>query len=179
MDGSCAAGRFSMRWRNEIDDFWGSVTWKENAQYRLPWKKNDETFTEQVDRYWWSVAQWLRWCIANPMVVGSILADATAFTEFVPFSKVKPDCLCLTHGYAETILQWIDTVWNLLLYCVTLPHAFVELYRCVYRERRNCVSESDRERLPECYCHRREDSRSTKRNRLKLRRRTGCLQISC
>ena len=65
-----------------------------------------------------SVAQWLRRCITKPMVVGSILTDATAFTDFVPFSKVlKPDCLLPTHGCAEAfILQWIDTAWNLIYY---------------------------------------------------------------
>ena len=43
------------------------------------------------------------------------LVDATAFTDFVPFSKVlKPDCLVPTHGCAEAfILQWIDTAWSL------------------------------------------------------------------
>ena len=64
-----------------------------------------------------SVAQWLRRCITKPTVVGSILADATAFTDFVPFSKVlKLDCLFPTHGCAEVfILQWIDTARNLFI----------------------------------------------------------------
>ena len=62
-----------------------------------------------------SVAQWLRRCITKPTVVGLILADATIFTDFVPFSTVlKPDCLFTTYYCAEAfILQWIDTVWNL------------------------------------------------------------------
>ena len=65
-----------------------------------------------------SVAEWLRRCITKPTVVGSILADITAFTDFVPFSKVlKPDFLLPTHGCAEAfILQWIDTAWNLFLF---------------------------------------------------------------
>ena len=65
-----------------------------------------------------SAAQWLRRCIIKPTVVGSILADATAFTDFVPISKVlKLDCLFPTHGCAEAfILQWIDTAWNLFFY---------------------------------------------------------------
>ena len=64
------------------------------------------------------MAQYLRRCITKPTVVGSILADATAFTDFVPFSKVlKLDCLFPTHGCAEAfILQWIDTAWNLFYY---------------------------------------------------------------
>ena len=38
-------------------------------------------------------------------VVGSILADATAFTDFVPFSKVlRPTCLFRTHGCAEAFI---------------------------------------------------------------------------
>ena len=58
-----------------------------------------------------SVAQWLRRCITKHTVVGSILADDTAFKDFVPFSKLlKLDCLLPTHGCAEAvILQWIDT----------------------------------------------------------------------
>ena len=62
-----------------------------------------------------SVAQWLRRFITKPTVVGSILADDTTFTGFVPFSKaLKPNCLLPTHGYAEAfILQWIDTAWDL------------------------------------------------------------------
>ena len=35
-----------------------------------------------------SMAQWLRRCITKLTVVGSILAEATDFTNFVPFSKV-------------------------------------------------------------------------------------------
>ena len=43
---------------------------------------------------------------------------ATAFTDFVPFSKVlKLDCLFSTQGCAEVfILQWIDTAWNFFIY---------------------------------------------------------------
>ena len=67
-----------------------------------------------------SVSQWLRRCVAKPTVVGSIIADAIAFTDFVPFSKVlKLVCLFPTQGCAEAfILQWIDTAWNLLLYFI-------------------------------------------------------------
>ena len=65
-----------------------------------------------------SVAQWLRRCITKPTVVGSILADVIAFTDFVPFNKVlKLDCLFPTQGCAEAfILQWIDTPWNLFFF---------------------------------------------------------------
>ena len=66
------------------------------------------------------MAQWLWRCITKLMVVGSILADATAFTDFVPFSKLlKPDCLFPRHGCAEAfILQWIDMAWNLFIIAV-------------------------------------------------------------
>ena len=38
-------------------------------------------------------------------VVGSILSDTIAFTDFVPFSKVlKLDCLFPTHGCAEAFI---------------------------------------------------------------------------
>ena len=52
----------------------------------------------------------------------SILADATAFADFVPFSKVlKLDCLFPTHVCAEAfILQWIDTAWNLFFFLFML-----------------------------------------------------------
>ena len=65
----------------------------------------------------WSVAQWLRRCITKPTVVGLILANATAITDFIPFSNViRLDCLFPTHGCAEAfILQWIDTAWNLFI----------------------------------------------------------------
>ena len=65
-----------------------------------------------------SVAQWSRRCITKPTVVGSILVDATAFTDFVPFSKViELDCLFPTQGCAEAlILQWINTAWNLFYF---------------------------------------------------------------
>ena len=49
MDGSRSRGRPSKRWRDEIDDFWRSVTWKRNAQNRLSWKGNAEAFIQQVD----------------------------------------------------------------------------------------------------------------------------------
>ena len=64
------------------------------------------------------MAQWLRRCITKPTVVGSILADATAVTDFVPFSKVlNLDCLFPTQGCAEAFnLQWIDTAWNVFLF---------------------------------------------------------------
>ena len=65
-----------------------------------------------------SVAQWLSRFITKPTVVHSILADATAFTDFVPCSKVlKPNYLLPTRGCAEAfILQWIDMAWNLLFF---------------------------------------------------------------
>ena len=65
-----------------------------------------------------SVAQWLRRCTTKLAVMGSILADAIAFTDFVSSSEVlKPDCLFPTHGCAEAfILQWTDTAWNLLFF---------------------------------------------------------------
>ena len=44
MDGIRPRGRPSMRWRDEIDDFWRSVSWKQNAQDRLSWKRNAEAF---------------------------------------------------------------------------------------------------------------------------------------
>ena len=58
---------------------------------------------------------WLRRCSTKPTVVGSILADSTTLTDFVPFSKVlKPDWLFRTYGCAEAFIpQWIDTAWNL------------------------------------------------------------------
>ena len=64
------------------------------------------------------MVQRLNHLTTDRLVVGSILADATAFTDFVPFSKVlKPNCLFPTHGCAEAfILQWIDTAWNLFLF---------------------------------------------------------------
>ena len=87
------------------------------------------TRIEKVSKVWhngkklivfllWSLAQWLRRCITKPTVVGSILADATAFAAFVSFSKVlNLDCLFPTQDCAEAfILQWIDTAWNLFFY---------------------------------------------------------------
>ena len=49
MDGSRSRGRPPKRWRNEIDAFWRSVTWKQNAQDILSWKNNAEAFIQQVD----------------------------------------------------------------------------------------------------------------------------------
>ena len=49
MDGSQPRGRPSNRWMDEIDDFWRCVTWKQNAQDRLSWKRNAEAFIQQVD----------------------------------------------------------------------------------------------------------------------------------
>ena len=50
MDGSGPRGRPLNRWRDEIDAFWRSVTWKQNAHDRLSWKRNAEDFIKQVDR---------------------------------------------------------------------------------------------------------------------------------
>ena len=36
------------RCRDKIDDFWRSVTLKQNAQDRLSWKRNAEAFIQQV-----------------------------------------------------------------------------------------------------------------------------------
>ena len=49
MDDNRPRGRPSKRWRDEIDDFWRSVAWKQNAQDRLSWKKNSEAFIQQMD----------------------------------------------------------------------------------------------------------------------------------
>ena len=79
-----------------------------------------------------SVAQWLRRCITKPKVVGSILADATAFADCIPFRKVlKPDCLFPTHGCAEAfIIQWINRP-GIYFLTVIYQSAQVELIRAL------------------------------------------------
>ena len=52
MDSSRPRGRRSKGWRDKIDAFLGSVTWKQNAQDRLSWKNNAEAFIQQVNRQW-------------------------------------------------------------------------------------------------------------------------------
>ena len=53
MDISRPRSRPSKRWRDEIDDFWRSVLWKQSAQDRLSWKiiprPSCNTFTEHDD----------------------------------------------------------------------------------------------------------------------------------
>ena len=49
MDGNRPRDGPSKRWRYEIDDFWRSVSWKQNAQDRLSWKRNAEAFLQQVN----------------------------------------------------------------------------------------------------------------------------------
>ena len=52
MDGSQLGGRPLERWRDEINDSWRSVTWKQNAQEKWSWKNNAKAFIQQVDQQW-------------------------------------------------------------------------------------------------------------------------------
>jgi hypothetical protein len=49
-EGERKKGRPLKRWRDDIDKFWESVTWKRQAQNRALWKSNVEAFIQQVDR---------------------------------------------------------------------------------------------------------------------------------
>ena len=55
MDGSRPTGRPSKRWSYEIIAFRRSVTWKQNVQDRLSWKRNAEAFIQQVDWEWLNI----------------------------------------------------------------------------------------------------------------------------
>ena len=71
-DGRRSRGKPSKRWRDEVDDLWRSVTWKQNAQDRLSWKKNAEAFIQQVDWYWLNmrIGWWWLVLIATHMSYG-------------------------------------------------------------------------------------------------------------
>ena len=49
-EGERKKGRPFRRWRDDIDKFWQTVTWKRQAQNRALWKSNVEAFIQQVDR---------------------------------------------------------------------------------------------------------------------------------
>ena len=58
MDGSRSTGRPSNRWRDEINDFWRCVTWKQNAQ-QLDWQRLN------IMIWWW----W--WCFLMSLKSGN------------------------------------------------------------------------------------------------------------
>ena len=85
MDCNRPRGRPSKRWRYEIEAFWESVTWKQNAQDGLSLKSNAESFIQQVDRKWLNMMMmvmmiYVKLALAPPAVSGSIECPALGYT---------------------------------------------------------------------------------------------------
>ena len=63
-------------------------TWKNISVMECHGNVMEFYFSGKVMEMSWNFPQWLRRCITKPTVVGSILADPTASTDFVLFTKV-------------------------------------------------------------------------------------------
>ena len=101
MAGSRQRGRPSKRWSDEIDAFWRSVTWKQNARDRLSWKRNAEAFLQQADWTWLNVMMMMMMMRNNLQVIN--------------VSKSCLHCDCLS---CEKFDQWVlqRAFWLKLLY---------------------------------------------------------------
>ena len=49
MDGKRPRGRPMKRWRDQLDSYWKSVSWKSKALDRQEWKRHAEVFVQHVD----------------------------------------------------------------------------------------------------------------------------------